>query len=87
MLPMSFTTTPSPTSPQRMAFAPIAISTGISSSCSSGGRRVMNSSVPLARRPIFDPGHRRLEHVGAFRLRAPRAMRRDRLGEMVEDSM
>ena len=53
-LPISFTTEPWPISPQWIALDPIAIITGISSSCRSRGPPVIRMSVPFSA-PIFEP--------------------------------
>ena len=54
LLPISFTVEPWPISPQWIAFVPMAIITGSSSSWTACSPPVMNSSVPSSA-PFFEP--------------------------------
>ena len=85
VLPMSFTTEPCPRGPQRMAFAPITMRTGISSSKTSCLPPHMRRSVPLSA-PVFDPVTGASSTVAPLRSRTS-ATRFMRPGEMVEVSM
>ena len=66
LLPISFTVEPWPISPQWIAFVPIAIITGISSSWTALSPPVMKRSVPFSA-PFFEPV------TGASRASAPRS--------------
>jgi hypothetical protein len=84
VFPISFMSEPCPISPQWIACRPMAISTGVSSSRTSGVPPVMNSSVPFSA-PSRDPV------MGASRASAPfsrraAATRRASPGEIVEVS-
>jgi hypothetical protein len=85
VLPMSLTVEAWPMSPQWMAFAPNAISTGITSCSTSLEPPVMIRRVPFSA-PIFEPV------TGASSMSAPlarstSATRRARPGEIVDVSM
>ncbi len=66
LLPMSFTVEPCPISPQWMAFVPMAIITGRSSSWTAASPPVMKRSVPFSA-PFFEPV------TGASSASAPRS--------------